>query len=360
MVVPTFREVDNIPALAEGVRAALAGQGLEWELLLADDDSDDGSEAVVEALGKRLPVRIEVRRGARRDLSLAVLDGIRAARFDRVCVMDADLSHPADRIPDLLAALGDGCDLALGARYAPGAAIAEDWGFGRRLNSWAATLLARPLVRCSDPMSGFFAADRRRLPDPSRLDPIGYKIALELMVRGPLRVREIPISFRDRSRGVSKMNWREQRNTLVHLGRLYRFRFPLLARLVPFALVGGSGLAVDSGFYFGLQALGTHHLLARFLSFWMAVSWNWGLNRIVTFGDRPRTPRASQWGRFTLSSLVALALNFGAYWMLTSNVAFFGRERFLALLLGVVGASAVNFIAANRFVYRTEGVGGSR
>lgn len=354
MIVPTFREVENIPALAEAVRSALAGSRFPWELLLSDDDSRDGSEAAVAALADRLPVRIAVRRGVRRDLSLAVLDGIRLARFDRFCVMDADLSHPPERIPDLLTALESGCDLALGTRYAPGAAIAEDWGLLRRLNSQIATLLARPLLRCSDPMSGFFAADRRRLPDPARLHPIGYKIALELIVRGRLRVREVPIEFRDRTRGSSKMNWREQRNTLVHFGRLYRFRFPLLARIVPFGLVGASGFAVDSGFYFGLQALGAHHLAARFASFWAAVSWNWGLNRVLTFGDRPRAPRAAQWSRFAMASLLALGLNFGAYGVLTSSVPFFARERFLAFVVGVAAASAFNFLAANRFVYRRD------
>lgn len=359
-MAPTFREVENLPALAEAVRSALAERGLDWELLLSDDDSDDGSEAVVEALAKRLPVRIEVRRDRPRDLSLAVLDGVRHARFDRVCVMDADLSHPPERIPDLLAALGGDCDLALGSRYAPGAEIAGDWGFFRRLNSRIATLLSRPLLSCSDPMSGFFAVDRRRLPDRSRLCPIGYKIALELIVRGRLRVREVPIAFRDRSRGASKMNWREQRNTLIHLGRLYRFRFPLLARLFPFALVGGSGFVVDSASYFGLQAVGAHHLLARFASFWAAMSWNWCLNRIVTFSDRPRTPRALQWSRFALASLVALGLNFGAYWALTSTVGFFARERFLAFVLGVAAASSFNFVAANRLVYRRSPSGAGR
>ena len=94
VVVPTFREAENIPALAESVRDALVGFGGEWGLLLSDDDSDDGSEALVADLSRRLPIRIAVRRGGPRDLSLAILDGIRLARFDRICVTDSSVAMP--------------------------------------------------------------------------------------------------------------------------------------------------------------------------------------------------------------------------------------------------------------------------
>ncbi len=160
IVAPTLREAANLRPLAEGVAGALAGSGLVWELLLVDDDSGDGIAA---ELGRRLPVRMEVRRGAAPDLSRAVLDGIAKSRFDRVVVMDADLSHPPERIPDLLAELDGDCDMVVGSRYVPGA-TAGDWGRARVLNSRVATLLAAPLAACADPMAGFFAVDRRALP----------------------------------------------------------------------------------------------------------------------------------------------------------------------------------------------------
>ena len=139
--------------------------------------------------------------------------------------MDADLSHPPERIADLLAALDADCDMVVGSRYAPGGLIDRTWSPWRFLNSRLATSLALPLVNCSDPMSGFFATDRRALPDLKKLQPIGYKIALELMVRGQLRVKELPIDFRDRGKGSSKMNWRRQLNFLRHLYRLYKVKF---------------------------------------------------------------------------------------------------------------------------------------
>ena len=222
IVVPTLREAANLRPLAERIANALAETGIEWELLLVDDDSNDGSTAVAADLSRRLPVRMEVRRSPSPDLSRAVLEGIELSRFDRIVVMDADLSHPPERIPDLLEALDADRDLVLGSRYLAGASTAREWGLARRLNSRIATLLAAPLVTCSDPLAGFFAVDRRVLPDPTTLRPVGYKIALELMVRGRLRVGEVPIDFADRRHGSSKLNWRQQLNYLRHLGRLYR------------------------------------------------------------------------------------------------------------------------------------------
>ncbi|MDE2965791.1 MAG: glycosyltransferase family 2 protein [Acidobacteriota bacterium] len=352
IIVPTYREAANIPRLAERIDATLSDSGLSWELLLIDDNSEDGSEAVAAELARRLPVRLVTRRQPPRDLSLSVIEGIRLCRFDRLVVMDADLSHPPERIADLLTALDSDCDMVVGSRYAPGGHIDRTWSRWRVLNSRLATSLALPLVTCSDPMAGFFATDRRALPDLQRLQPIGYKIALELMVRGRLRVKELPIDFRDRSLGYSKMNWRQQLNFLRHLYRLYRHRFGGPARLLCFVLVGTSGFVIDIAGYFGLQWIGLEHRLARFLSFWPAVTWNWLLNRSFTFGERHREPHVRQWGKFVASSLVGLSLNVGSYTVLTSLVDFFASRQLLALLSGVLLATLVNFLLANLYVYR--------
>ena len=364
IIVPTFREAANLPRLAERVEAALSDSGLSWELLLVDDNSEDGSEAVAAELARRLPLRLVVRRRPPRDLSLSVLEGIRLCRFDRLVVMDADLSHPPERIADLLAALDADCDMVVGSRYAPGGLIDRTWSPWRLLNSRLATSLALPLVDCSDPMSGFFATDRRLLPDLQRLRPIGYKIALELMVRGRLRVRELPIDFRDRSLGSSKMNWRQQLNFLRHLYRLYRHKFGGPARVLSFVLVGAGGFAIDIAGYFGLQWIGLEHRLARFLSFWPAVTWNWGLNRSFTFGERHREPRVRQWGKFVAGSLLGLGVNVGSYTLLTSFVEVFAQRRLPAFLLGVLLGTVVNFLLANFYVYRrhsgTRAIGTSR
>ena len=354
IVVPTYQEAANIAPLVQRVQASLASEGADWELVFVDDDSRDGSEEIVAGLAVHAPVRMEVRRDPPRDLSLSVIHGMRIARYDRLVVMDADLSHPPERIGALLAALDGDFTFAVGSRYVAGGEIDADWGLIRRINSRVATLLALPLVRCSDPMSGFFATDRRWLPYLERLRPIGYKIGLELMVRGRLRVTEVPIGFSDRDRGESKMNWRQQLNYLHHLHRLYRFRYGAAARLISFGLVGASGLLVDIAFYLALQGMGLEHRMARFVSFWPAVSWNWLINRALTFDERPRQPHARQWTKFVASSVLGLGVNVGSYTLLTSFVDPFARYRLLALVLGVCLGGVVNFLIANRYVYRDD------
>ena len=352
IVVPTFREAANIPGLVTRLHAVLSAMGIEWELLIVDDDSEDGSEVVVEELARRLPVRMIVRRDLPRDLSLAVLEGIRLSRFDRIVVMDADLSHPPERIIDLLTALDAGCEMAVGSRYVSGGSVDRKWGLWRFLNSRLATLLARPLVNCSDPMSGFFAIDRRWLPDRKTLRPIGYKIALELMVRGQPWITEVPIAFHDRDLGDSKMNWQQQFNYLRHLRRLYQHRFGSPVRLLFFGLVGASGFFIDMAGYLGLQQLGTEHRLARGLSFWPAVTWNWWLNRKMTFSDRQPRPHGRQWIEFVAGSLIGFAANWGSYMALTTFSDLFAHNRILAFIFGIGLGSIVNFLIVNRYVYR--------
>lgn len=221
LVVPTYREAENLAALAERVSAAMSGMAVPWELIFVDDDSRDGSEDIAADLARRLPVRMESRRAGPRDLSLAVLEGVRRSRYDRIVVLDADLSHPPESVPALLAELDRGeCDLVVGSRYAPGSGIADDWSRWRHLGSRLAAGLARPLAPISDPLSGFLAADRRALPDLGPPRPLGYKIGLEWMVRGRLRVGEVPIRFAERNRGASKMTWRQGAAYLAQLLRL--------------------------------------------------------------------------------------------------------------------------------------------
>ncbi len=329
---------------------------VEWELILADDNSDDGTSTLVAELTCRLPIRIETRHELPRDLSRSVLFGIRRARFDRIVVMDADLSHPPECIAELLRRLDEGYDMALGSRYAPGGIVDREWSAWRFTASRAARWLARPLADYADPMSGFFAIDRRRLPDLHSLQPIGYKIALELMVRGRLRVAEVPIGFRDRYQGISKMGVRQQIEYLRHLYRLYDFRYGGPVRLMCFALIGASGFIVDVACYFTLQWAGLEHRMARLCAFWPAVIWNWLLNQRVTFGRNCSETHLPQWTRLIISSLIGFVFNVGSYVALTSFFDVFDRHRLLALVLGIGLGGVINFLLVTLYIYRRHSV----
>ncbi|MGQ9649824.1 MAG: polyprenol monophosphomannose synthase [Phycisphaerae bacterium] len=224
IIVPTYREEANLRPLVTRIAAAMESAGRSCEVLIVDDDSRDGTDVAVRELAERYPVRLITRTG-QRDLSLAVLEGMRQARGQILLIMDADLSHPPEQIPELLRALEQPpTDFVIGSRYVPGGETEAGWGIFRRLNSLAATLLCRPLVgRVTDPMAGFFALRRDTFVQADRLDPIGYKIGLELICRCRCRhVREVPISFANRAGGQSKLNLDQQARYLVHLGRLYR------------------------------------------------------------------------------------------------------------------------------------------
>jgi dolichol-phosphate mannosyltransferase len=223
IVVPTYREVEALPELIDRVARVREENPTIIELLIVDDDSRDGTEALIAARPEpwlKLIVRKEDR-----GLSQAVLAGLREARGDLLVVMDADLSHPPEAIAEMQRTIGAGADFVVGSRYVEGGTTAHDWGLLRFINSWIATALARPLTSISDPMSGFFALPRRVFEAARDPSPLGYKIGLELLVRcNCTNVKEIPIHFANRTRGESKLTAKQQLLYVQHLLRLYRFK----------------------------------------------------------------------------------------------------------------------------------------
>jgi dolichol-phosphate mannosyltransferase len=243
VVVPTYKEARNLPLLLARLDKVQREHQLDMEVLVVDDDSRDGTvEVMAGHPGAQLIVRT-----ADRGLSQSVCEGLARAANEVLVVMDADLSHPPERIPDLVAAIAAGSDFAIGSRYVKGGTTAEDWGLFRWLNSRVATLLARPFTTARDPMSGFFALrrDDYRRAAP-QLSPIGYKIGLELMVKcGCRRIVEVPIHFANRRFGESKLTLKEQLRYLKHLRRLANHKYDNWSRLVQFLAVGALGALVN-------------------------------------------------------------------------------------------------------------------
>ncbi len=256
VVVPAWNEAENLPLLVPRVDAALAG--VAYEVVVVDDGSRDGTPAACAELATRYPVRLVVRDAPEHGLSGAVLRGIAESRGATVVVMDADLQHPPERLPALLAALDGGADFALGSRYVAGGSTDGHWTLFRKVNSWVATALARPFAgRVRDPMSGFFALRRETLDRARRLTPLGYKIALELMCKCRVRqVVEVPIHFGLRTRGQSKLTLAQQFRYLEHLSRLYDFTFPRASPIGKFLVTVAAGFAVGSGLYAAARAGG--------------------------------------------------------------------------------------------------------
>lgn len=227
IIVPTYQEAENLSELVRRISKAMESARVHnYEIVLVDDNSQDGTKEIIETLQRQEHSIRWIVRTDERGLSSAVLRGFREAKGEVLVCMDADLSHPPEKIPELMGAIQDpSFDFALGTRYAKGGSTSAKWGFFRWLNSRVATLLARPFTSVSDPMSGFFAISRKTLESAAPLNPLGYKIALELMVKCHCRrIKEIPIHFEERRYGRSKLNLREQIRYLIHLRRLMSFK----------------------------------------------------------------------------------------------------------------------------------------
>jgi len=205
IIVPTLNEEENIaPLVAQIAECAVPFR----EILFVDDHSTDATREKIRALQGSQPIRLIEQAGADVGLASAIMSGARAAQGEILLVMDADLSHPPERIKDLLAPLFAGsADMVVGSRYVKDGST-PGWPIWRRIMSRTGAALAYPLTGLHDSMCGFFAIGRSRLLE---LAPhtSGFKIVFETIVRGggTLRVQEIPIAFRDRARGKSKMSF---------------------------------------------------------------------------------------------------------------------------------------------------------
>lgn len=230
VIVPTLNEEGNIDLLLERIFATLSREQQDFEVLFVDSASRDKTRERVLAWQGRGPVRL-LARDVNTGLAGAVLAGAAASEATYLVVMDADLSHPPETIPELLAPLLAGSyDMVLGSRYIEGGSM-PDWPVSRKLSSRLATLPALLFCDVRDPLAGFFALRRDlllALPGPVP----GFKIALAVLAayHPRLRVLEVPIEFRDRDYGESKMNKKVVLQYLQQLagltGRRLLRRFP--------------------------------------------------------------------------------------------------------------------------------------
>jgi dolichol-phosphate mannosyltransferase len=226
IVVPTYNEAGGIEKLIATLRGVFERNDLDGEVVVVDDNSPDGTGAIVDRLEREgYPVRC-LHRPGKMGLSSGVIDGWKFARPDSAALgaMDADFSHDAEVLPRMVRALQDGgYGLAIGSRYVPGGGI-ENWPKRRIITSRVAIALAQPLTRIKDITSGYFLVKREAL-DGVELDPIGFKIGLEVIAKAHYgRALEVPYVFTDRVAGTSKLNQSEIFNYLKQLGRIYGAR----------------------------------------------------------------------------------------------------------------------------------------
>jgi dolichol-phosphate mannosyltransferase len=352
VIVPTYNEALNIVNVVTQLAQLLDEPfGESYEIIVVDDNSPDRTWEVAQNLTDDTPRLRVMRRERERGLSTAVIRGWQAARGEVLCVIDADLQHPPDLTLALYRVIERGADMAVASRHLEGGGV-SDWSVIRRVVSRAAQLIglvALPGVvgRISDPMSGYFMI-RRAAIEGVELNPLGYKILIEVLARGKFPwVGEVPYVFQEREHGGSKATARVYLEYLRHLLRLRLSDLPV-NRFIRFAAVGFSGVIVDMGLLFLLSdptMLGWGLTRSKLIAAEMAILNNFWWNDRWTFRDLSAQQhgvrqRLRRLGKFQLICLAGVAIN-----TILLNLQFnlLGMNRYLANAVAIAAVTGWNF-----------------
>ena len=351
VIIPTYNEVENIKVIIPKIFRMFDDEDIKGEILVVDDNSPDGTATVAEKLAEKYPVRVHIRTHER-GLSKAVIKGIELAEGDICVVMDADMSHPVEKVPAMIKPiLENRCDATVGSRNIVGGGC-EAWPASRRILSRGAGLLAKGLTTLSDPTSGFMAI-RRSLVEDVDLDPLGWKIVLETMVKTSPRIVEVPIIFADRKKGESKLGFKAQLDYSRHLRRLYCYKYPGLAQFLKFCVVGISGLMVDTAVLVGLVSLFSFDpRFAAIFAFTAAVSWNYIFNRSWAFEFGRDTKVFSSYVSFVVICIMGLGIRICVMHLLI-EYAKMGENPWyiLSSFFGIAAATIFNFLGSKYIAF---------
>ncbi len=333
VIVPTKNEADNVEPLLQ--RLSLVLEGTPTEVIFVDDSSDDTTQ-VIKAAARRFPFNMTVCSRApqrRNGLGKAVVEGIKLAHSDWIVVMDGDLQHPPEVIPQLMEqARTSDSDLVVTSRLAEGGGTVG-LSPGRRLISQSLALTTRTvfpkrLRQVTDPLTGFFLVKRKSI-DPENLQPEGFKILLEILIRSPrLSISEVPFEFGERNSGESKADVRE---VAVYMRQMLRLVLISQQRMIRFLTVGLSGLVVNTLLMvFFTELFSIHYLVSAVFATQGSTLWNFSWTEKWVFSDR-NAPANAMWMRLLV-------------FLLMSNALLLLRTPFLAFLVSQLG---VHYAVAN-------------
>lgn len=374
VVIPTYKERDNIENVVN-ILSGLLDKTIpgNYELIVVDDDSPDRTWEVAENLIPDYPQLRVMRRQEERGLSSAVIRGWQAAKGSILGVIDGDLQHPPEVLTQLWQKIEQGADLAVASRHVEGGGVSS-WSVIRRFLSRGAQVLGLVILpevvgRVSDPMSGYFMVRRKAIANTT-LNPIGYKILLEVIGRGQIReIGEAGYIFRERTEGESKVTWKQYVDYIQHLIRLrlstgrigkisQKVNFPV-GRFLRFGAVGLSGVFVDLTIFHLMRTVINLGLTrSTILSAEVAILNNFLWNDLWTFGDisRKQTGKRQRFKRFLKFNIVCLAgiiiqtlvVNF-----LYNNL---GMNQYIAKLIAIAVATIWNFWVNLKLSWRVTAV----
>ncbi len=342
IVVPTYNEKENILDLIGRVGKEFKSHRIDGQLIIVDDNSPDGTGEVAESARKTYPFLRVLHRKGKLGLSSAVLEGWEISNGEALGVMDADLSHPIERIHELFKAIeSNEADIAVGSRYVRGGKI-EGWSFYRKLMSRGATLLAKIFTNVKDPMSGFFII-RKECIKGKNFDAKGFKILLEVIMKsGCTRIKEVPITFVDRKAGKSKAGMKEILYYLRNLAKYLKYKKNSVMEFLKFAFVGFLGTLINIGVLYSMtEYLKVFYLVSAIFGFAIASTCNYLLNKVWTFREALKSDFGKKFYRFFIVSLIALSVNLAFLYLFTE---LFGLYYIFAQIIAIVLSLFVNFL----------------
>ena len=372
IIIPTYNESENIIQILKSIEEHLP-KDITAEAIVVDDNSPDGTGKIVEdyindgqnKVGYTVDV---IHRKTKSGLSSAILDGIQHSSGETVVVMDSDFSHPPKIIPQLIEEMENSkCDIVIASRFVPGGGI-DGWSTKRKLISKTATGIAKAGlgVNESDPMSGFFAF-KRKILDGIKFDAIGYKMLLEILVKTKgAKVKEIPYTFTDRTRGSSKLDSSTMLDYVKSVWKLYRYgskatdndtrtSVSFISKAGRFYSVGTFGLLVNYivAVLFADAIMNIWYIHATIIGIIVAMSSNFILNKIWTFEDRNFEVKKTlaQYGKFVGFSSLGALIQLGMVYILVDSYEFVYS---LALILAVITASFSNFILNKKWTFKEK------
>lgn len=357
VIIPTYNERENLEPLTAAISNALKLH--EWEIIFVDDDSADGTIAAARALNARDNRVRSIRRIGRRGLASACVEGMLASSAPFIAVIDADLQHDPALLPSMLRhLLDDSADIVIASRYLPGGSLG-DWTEQRAGRSRFATRLACFLtgVAVTDPMSGYFMLRRDIVEEHARqLSAVGFKILLDILLTaaGDLRILEVPLRFRQRLHGESKMSAAVAWDYLMFLAdRLAGGRVPV--RFIAFCVIGLTGVGVHFLVLATLlRGLEVSFVLAQAAATSASMVSNFTINNLLTYSDR----QLKGWHWFKGLTSFAVICGFGALtnigvaaWLFEHQV---GWQ--FAALAGIAASAVWNYGVSARYTWGAESV----
>ena len=372
IIIPTYNESENIIRVLDSIGEYLPN-GLQVEAIVVDDNSPDGTGKVVEDYISKTQTKDDysisvIHREAKSGLSSAILDGIQHSNGYTIVVMDSDFSHPPKIIPQLMDEIKTSkCDIVIASRYTKGGGV-SGWSTKRKLISKGATEIAKAGlgVNESDPMSGFFAF-KRKILEGIKFDAIGYKMLLEILVKTKgVKVKEIPYTFTDRTRGSSKLDSSTMFDYIKSVWRLYRYgrtvpvsntrtSISFISKAGRFYTVGASGLLINYlvSLLFVDLIINFWYIHATMIGIAVSMSSNFILNKIWTFEDRNFNVKRTltQYGTFVGLTSIAALVQIGLVYVLVDTYQFVYP---VALVLAVIISASSNFILNKKWTFKEK------